>query len=77
MLQKILSGGGPLFSSEATTLMRSVLAEVCERVGKYDNGTRTHVASKLLEAAARGPLTIEDLKRTGREALAHASLMRR
>ena len=58
-----------MFGSETTLVLRSVLNEVCEDVGVYENGTRALVASKLLEAAARGSQTIEELKEAGREAL--------
>lgn len=58
-----------MLSAETTALLRSILDEVCEEIGKHENGTRAHVASKLLEAAARGEQTIEYLKEAGREAL--------
>ena len=58
-----------MFSPETTALLRSVLDEVCEQVGRYENGTRAHVASKLLEVATRGGQTIEELKRAGHDAL--------
>ena len=58
-----------MFSPETTALLRSVLDEVCEQVGRYENGTRAHVASKLLEVATMGQLTIDDLKRAGHDAL--------
>jgi hypothetical protein len=58
-----------MFSPETTALLRSVLDEVCEQVGCYENGTRAYVASKLLEVAALGGQTIDDLKQVGRDAL--------
>ena len=61
-----------MFGPETTALLRSVLDEVCEQVGRYENGTRAHVASKLLEVAIMGQLTIDDLKRAGRDALRDA-----
>jgi len=61
--------------TETTDLLRGVLNEVCEAVGRYENGTRTHVASKLLGAAAQGPRTIEELHEAGREALKRAPTM--
>jgi hypothetical protein len=56
-------------STETATRLRSVLDEVCGEVGRYENGTRAHVAAKLLEASACGEQTIEYLKQIGREAL--------
>ena len=66
-----------MFSRETTALLRSVLDEVCEQVGRYENGTRTHVASKLLEAATRGEQTVADLKQAGLAALTTAPATRR
>jgi hypothetical protein len=54
---------------ETTVLLRTVLDEVCGGAGKYENGVRAHVASMLLEAAARGPQTADELRETGRRAL--------
>lgn len=65
-----------MFSRETTALLRSVLDEVCEQVGRYENGTRTHVASKLLEAATRGEQTVADLKQAGLAALMTAPATR-
>ena len=61
--------GYSMFDAETTALLRSVLDEICEQVGKYENGTRTHVASRLLEAATQGGQTIADLKEAGLAAL--------
>ena len=58
-----------MFGSETTAVLRSVLDEVCQPIGRYENGTRAHVASKLLEAAAQGQQTIEEFRETAREAL--------
>lgn len=64
-----------MFDAEITALLRAVLDEVCENVSKYETGARTHVASKILEAATRGETSVEDLKRVGRSALESASMM--
>ena len=61
-----------MFSPETTALLRSVLDEVCEQVGLYENGTRAHVALKLIEVATLGGQTIDDLKQAGRDALRNA-----
>jgi hypothetical protein len=58
-----------MFNAETTALLRAILDEVCENVSKYETGARTHVASKILEAATRGETSAEDLKRIGRSAL--------
>ncbi|MBU6464725.1 MAG: hypothetical protein KGK01_14090 [Bradyrhizobium sp.] len=55
--------------SDTTAILRSVLDEICRTVGRYENGIRTHVAAKLLEAAAQGPQSIDELREAGREAL--------
>ena len=64
-----------MLNSETAALLRALLQEICEEVGQYENGTRAHVAAKLLEAAARGEQTIENLKATGREALRRTPTM--
>ena len=58
-----------MHNSETTALLRLLLEEICEDVDQYENGLRTHVAAKLLEAAAQGDQTIESLRITGVEAL--------
>jgi hypothetical protein len=58
-----------MFGSETTALLRSVLDEVCADVGRYENGTRTFVASRLLQTAAEGTLELDELKDAGRSAL--------
>jgi hypothetical protein len=64
-----------MFNAETTALLRAILDEVCENVSKYETGARTHVASKILEAATRGETSAEDLKRIGRSALGTAPTM--
>lgn len=56
-----------MFNSEMTALLRSVLNEVCE--DKYGSSIKAYVATKLLEAAAHGPATVDDLREIGRTAL--------
>jgi urease gamma subunit len=58
-----------MFGSETTALLRAVLDEVCEQVGRHENGTRTHVAARLLQAARDGSRTVDELREMGREAL--------
>ena len=61
-----------MFDAETTALLRAVLDEVCAGVSCYETGVRTHVASKILEAAARGETSVDSLKKVGREALSAA-----
>lgn len=61
-----------MFDSATTALLRAVLDEVCESVSRYETGARTHVASKILEAASRGDTGPDRLKEIGREALSKA-----
>lgn len=58
-----------MFDQETTAVLRSVLDEVCDHVGKYESGIRTYVASALLAAATDGPRTVGELRQAGREAL--------
>jgi hypothetical protein len=58
-----------MFSAETTALLRAVLEEVCENIPVSEIGARTHVASKILEAAAQGQLSTDALRTAGRKAL--------
>jgi hypothetical protein len=58
-----------------TALLRAIFEEVCEDVPQREIGARTHVASKILEAATSGELSPEDLRQVGRNALSHAPTM--
>ncbi|PWT90821.1 hypothetical protein ACRQ5Q_31440 [Bradyrhizobium sp. PMVTL-01] len=64
-----------MFDTATTALLRAVLDEVCEEVSQREIGTRTHVASKILEAAKRGEVRPEGLRQIGRDALSHAPTM--
>lgn len=63
-----------MFDPATTALLRAVFDEVCEAVPRFQIGARTHVASKILEAAAEGETAPESLKRVGREALHDAPI---
>ncbi|MCK1615167.1 hypothetical protein IVA96_00330 [Bradyrhizobium sp. 159] len=58
-----------MFDPATTALLRAVLDEVCEDVSRFETGARTYVASRILEAAAKGDIAPESLKQIGREAL--------
>ncbi|MET3910184.1 hypothetical protein ABID59_004541 [Bradyrhizobium sp. S3.3.6] len=64
-----------MFEQATTALLRAVLDEVCEKVPSDETGARTHVASKLLEAAKTGETTPEVLRQIGRKALTQAPTM--
>ncbi len=66
-----------MFDPATTALLRAVLDEVCEEVSRFETGARTHVASRILEASAKGNITPEGLKQIGREALHQAPSMGR
>jgi len=53
-----------MFDTATTALLRAVLDEVCECVSQREIGARTHVASKILEAATRGKISPEALSRS-------------
>ena len=63
-----------VFDQATTALLRAVLEEVCERVSRSETGARTHVASKILEAANSGEVSLEGLREVGREALSRAPM---
>ncbi|MHC2927198.1 DNA-binding transcriptional regulator YdaS (Cro superfamily) [Bradyrhizobium diazoefficiens] len=64
-----------MFDKAITALLRAVFEEVCEGLPQREIGARTHVASKILEAATSGELSPEDLRQVGRKALSHAPTM--
>lgn len=43
-----------MLDTATTALLRAVLEEVCEGVSRHETGARTHLASKILEAATKG-----------------------
>jgi len=64
-----------MFDPATTALLRSVLDEVCENVSRSEIGARTHVASKILEAATAGDTSPDGHRQVGRKALSHAPTM--
>jgi hypothetical protein len=58
-----------MFDAQTTALLRAVHDDVCQTVSRYEIGTRTHVATKILEAARQGETTLEILKQVGHKAL--------
>jgi len=64
-----------MFDPATTALLRAVLDEVCEDISLSETGARTHVASRILQAAAKGDTAPESLKQVGREALHDAPTM--
>jgi hypothetical protein len=64
-----------MFSMVTTALLRAVLEEVCKNISASETGARTHVATKILEAATRGEVSVEGLEQVGRRALSQALTM--
>ncbi len=64
-----------MLDSETTARLRRVLDEVCKGLPPHETGSRTHVASKILEAAARGETSAEVLRQVGQNALTTAPSM--
>jgi hypothetical protein len=64
-----------MFDPATAALLRAVLDELCENIPQLETSTRTRVASKILEAAAKGEWSVDDLKEAGREALDDAPTM--
>ncbi|MET4260025.1 DNA-binding transcriptional regulator YdaS (Cro superfamily) [Bradyrhizobium sp. S3.12.5] len=64
-----------MFDTATIALLRAVLDEVCQSVSTSETGARTHVASKILEAATRGEVSLEGLRQVGRQALSRAPTM--
>ncbi|WFU75501.1 hypothetical protein QA642_16560 [Bradyrhizobium sp. CB2312] len=66
-----------MFSAETTAVLRAVLEEVCENIPVSEIGARTHVASKILEAAAQGHVSTDALRTVGHKALNQPTTLRR
>nr|WP_249814990.1 MULTISPECIES: hypothetical protein [unclassified Bradyrhizobium] len=64
-----------VLDATTTALLRAVLEEVCDSLPRSETGTRAHVASKILEAANRGEITVNRLRQVGMEALRSAPTM--
>ena len=64
-----------MLDADTTALLRAVLDEVCENVSRYETMARTHVASKILEAARSGETSVANLRQVGRKALSDAPTM--
>lgn len=64
-----------MFDTATTALLRAVLEKVCESVSHRETGARTHVASKMLEAATKGEASPDELRQVGCEALSHVPTM--
>ena len=64
-----------MFDTATTALLRAVLDEVCESISRRETGAKAHVASKILEAAAKGETSPESLKCIGRRALSEGPTM--
>jgi len=58
-----------MFDAVTTALLRSILDEICIGVSLQETGVRTHVASKILEAATSGEKSADRLRQIGRDAL--------
>jgi len=61
-----------MFATEATALLRRILDDVCADVSISDSGIKARVASRLLECAAKGEVSVEALWAAGRCALEEA-----
>ncbi|MET4331584.1 hypothetical protein ABIB90_007128 [Bradyrhizobium sp. JR4.1] len=64
-----------MFDTATTALVRAVPDQVCEGVSHRGIGARTHVATNILEAATRGEVSLEGLRRVGRDASSRAPTM--
>jgi hypothetical protein len=65
-----------MFDAQTIARLRAVLDEVCAGIPRQETAARTHVASKMLEAAARGDTSADRLKQVAQQAL-HALPVRR
>jgi hypothetical protein len=64
-----------MFDTATTALLRAILDEICEGVSGHETGAKAHVASKILEAAAKGETSPDSLKSIGRRVLSETPTM--
>jgi len=57
-----------MFDAQTTALLHAVIDDVCQTVSRYEIGTRTHVAAKILEAARQSEARADSLMQVGRKA---------
>ena len=57
-----------MLDAEVTARLRGVFDEVCAGMS-YQPAVRVYVASKMLEAAAHGEISVEGLRKAGLQAL--------
>ena len=69
MLPALCRGKLVMPHSETAVIPRTVLEELCTELSLADADTRTHVASKLPEAAQQRRCSLDDLREVAREAL--------
>ena len=69
MLLVLRRGKLVMLHSETAALLCTVLDQLCTELSLVDEDTRTHVASKLLEATEHGTCSLDHLMEVGREAL--------
>lgn len=60
----------------ATTIavLRAILDEICEGISGHGKDAKAHVASKILEVAAKGEALPDNLKSVGRRVLSKRQL---
>jgi hypothetical protein len=58
-----------MFDAETTALLRTIHAEVCEPLSRYEIVARTHVATRILEAAREGTISADRLRLAALSAL--------
>ena len=57
-----------MFDAETTARLRAVFDEVCAGMS-HETAVRAYVASKMLEAAASGEISVGGLRKVGLQAL--------
>jgi hypothetical protein len=61
-----------MFDTETRALLRAIHDEVCLGLSRYETSTKSHVASRILQAASEGLASVDDLRRVGNTALQEA-----
>ena len=58
-----------MLDAETRALLGAIHEETCAKLPCHETRIKSHVALRILQAAAQGPASVDDLRRIGKAAL--------
>jgi hypothetical protein len=58
-----------MFDADTRAVLRALIEEICNKAGQYENAARSQVTAKILAAAGKEALTLDELREVGEDAL--------